>query len=210
MNSLKNPSKTVIGYITRDRDVAKSRVDSLAKDFYPLEEKFKLQKSVFEQINASYELVKKLVDEKKDKSKVYNDFLSQTLAAQKKITMVLEVLKSKYGILNHQRGQSQEASKVISQEYDKLEREFIKEQTSFKNIKDDYIAFETRYNSTKESYDTAKEKLAQSEENLEIVKKAYSDVAGLLRIATANKESILANYKESEKHTKMVSNFIYD
>ena len=205
MNSLKNPSKTVIGYITRDRDVAKSRVDSLAKDFYPLEEKFKLQKSVFEQINASYELVKKLVDEKKDKSKVYNDSLSQTLAAQKKITMVLEVLKSKYGILNHQRGQSQEASKVISQEYDKLEREFIKEQTSFKNIKDDYIAFETRYNSTKESYDTAKEKLAQSEENLEIVKKAYSDVAGLLRIATANKESILANYKESEKELKKLT-----
>lgn len=44
MNSLKNPSKTVIGYIIRDRDVAKSRVDSLAKDFYPLEEKFNLQK----------------------------------------------------------------------------------------------------------------------------------------------------------------------
>ncbi|MDT2890964.1 hypothetical protein P7H89_00470 [Lactococcus lactis] len=205
MNGLKNPSKTVIGYITRDRDVAKSRVDSLAKDFYPLEEKFKLQKSVFEQISASYELVKKLVDEKKDKSKVYNDSLSQTLAAQKKITMVLEVLKSKYGILNHQRGQSQEAFKVISQEYDKLEREFLKEQTSFKNIKDDYIAFETRYNSTKESYDTAKEKLAQSEENLEIVKKAYSDVAGLLRIATANKESILANYKESEKELKKLT-----
>ena len=146
MNSLKNPSKTVIGYIIRDRDVAKSRVDSLAKDFYPLEEKFNLQKSVFEQISASYELVKRLVDEKKDKSIVYNDSLSRTLAAQKKITMVLEVLKSKYGILNHQRGQSQEAFKVISQECDKLELEFQKEQTSFKNIKDDYIAFETRYN----------------------------------------------------------------
>jgi DNA repair exonuclease SbcCD ATPase subunit len=202
MNSLKNPSKTVIGYITRDMDVAKSRVDNLAKDFYPLEEKFKLQKSVFEQISASYQLVKNLVDEKKDKSKVYNDSLSQTLAAQKKITMVLEVLKSKYGLLNHQRGQSQEAFKVISQEYDKLEREFQKEQSSFKSIKDDYVAFENRYNSTKQSYDAAKEKLAQSEENLEIVKKAYSDVAGLLRIATANKESILEKYKESEKELK--------
>lgn len=74
-----------------------------------------------------------------------------------------------------------------------------------KNIKDDYIAFETRYNSTKESYDTAKEKLAQSEENIEIVKKAYSDVAGLLRIATANKESILVNYKESEKELKKLT-----
>lgn len=205
MKSLKNPSQTVIGYITRDMDVAKSRVDNLAKDFYPLEEKFKLQKSVFEQISASYSLVKELVDEKKDKSKVSNESLIQTLAAQKKITMVLEVLKSKYGLLNHQRGQSQEAFKTISQEYDKLEKEFQKEEQYFNTIKDDYTAFENRYNSTKESYEAAKVKLAQSEENLEIVQKAYSDVAGLLRVATANKESILEKYKVSEKLLKRLT-----
>ena len=44
INSLKNPSQTVIGYITRDMEAAKNRVDNLAKDFYPLEEKFNLQK----------------------------------------------------------------------------------------------------------------------------------------------------------------------
>ena len=56
MNSLKNPSQTIIGYIIRDLDIAKNRVDNLAKDFYPLEEKFKLQKSVFEQISQSLTL----------------------------------------------------------------------------------------------------------------------------------------------------------
>lgn len=205
MNSLKNPSQTIIGYIIRDLDIAKNRVDNLAKDFYPLEEKFKLQKSVFEQISQSYNLVKELVDEKKEKSIVSDKSLTQTLTAQKKITMVLEVLKSKYGLLNHQRGQSQDAFKVISQEYEKLENEFQKEQSSFNNIKDDYVAFETRYNSTKESYETAKENLVQSEENLEIVKKAYSDVAGLLRVAIANKESILEKFKLSEKSLKVLT-----
>ena len=199
INSLKNPSQTVIGYITRDMEAAKNRVDNLAKDFYPLEEKFNLQKNVFEQVSTSYVLVKNLVDEKKGKSKVSNETLTETMDAQKKITMVLEVLKSKYGLLNHQRGQSEEAFKVISQQYEELEKEFQKEQSSFSKIKEDYTAFETRYNSTKESYDTAKEKLAQSEENLEIIKKAYSDIAGLLRVATVNKESILEEYKNSEK-----------
>lgn len=199
INSLKNPSQTVIGYITRDMEAAKNRVDNLAKDFYPLEEKFNLQKNIFEQISTSYVLVKNLVDEKKGKSKVSNETLTETLNAQKKITMVLEVLKSKYGLLKHQRGQSEEAFKVISQQYEELEKEFQKEQSSFSKIKEDYTAFETRYNSTKESYDIAKEKLAQSEENLEIVKKAYSDIAGLLRVATVNKESILEEYKNSEK-----------
>lgn len=63
---------------------------------------------------------------KKGKSKVSNGTLTETLNAQKKITMVLEVLKSKYGLLNHQRGQSEEAFKVISQQYEELEKEFQK------------------------------------------------------------------------------------
>ena len=199
MNSLSNPSQTVIGYITRDLEVAKNKVDDLAKDFNPLKEKYDLQKSIFEQISQSYKLVKNLVDEKKAKSVISEDSLSKTLEAQKKITMVLEVLKSKYNLLNHQRGQSEEHFRVISQEYEKIETEFQKEQESYSTLKEDYVAFENRYNSTKESYESAKDKLAQTEENIKTVEKAYSEVAGLLRVAKANKESILADFKKSEE-----------
>lgn len=199
MNSLSNPSQVIVGYITHDLEVAKRRVDVLSKDFYPLEEKYNLQKSIFEQISQSYKIVKKLVDEKKEKSSVSGEALSQTLEAQKKITMILEVLKSKYGLLNHQRGQSEEHFRVISKEYKQIEKEFQEEQQSYGTIKKDYIAFENRYNSVKASYDDAKHKLAESEENIQIVEKAYSDISGLLRVSIANKESILGQFKESEK-----------
>ncbi|MFC4651391.1 hypothetical protein ACFO26_00515 [Lactococcus nasutitermitis] len=162
---------------------AEGKIEKLNEKFKPLEEKFNFRKDVFQQVSESYNIVKKLFDENQVAAKNSNQYLDNSAEGQRKLRAVLEVLNSKYNMLNQQRGQAESNYQKITVSYDRIKHMYEGADEAYGPIAEQYEEKTKQYNSVRADYEATKLNLEQVQEKEKAVKEALDDIQEWLNVA---------------------------